>query len=84
MLRFTNVDYESSQFQTVIEYQIHPLLLSHQALDPILLHIHVLDHFIKTATDLCHFPSEEGLNRDKPAAIYLYTMDWGIKAFIVY
>ncbi len=76
MLGFTNVDYESSQFEPLVEYQTYPLLPLHQALD-ILSRIHQLDHFIKTAMDSCHFPSEHGLTCDESAAIYLYTMDCG-------
>jgi hypothetical protein len=77
MLRFTNIDYKSSQFQLVNEYQTHPLLSLQQALDSILSRIHGLDHFIEIATRSCRFPSDHGLTRDESAAIYIYTMDWG-------
>ena len=77
MLRFTNVDEKPTRLPPIYGYVTHPLLPLRQALDPLVLNIQGLDHFIKIAKSECHFPSEHGLTRDESAAVYIYTMDWG-------
>ena len=79
MLRFTNIDKTPTQLPPVEGYQDHALLPLKDALEPVVHKIAELDRNIVIAKRECHSPSEHGLTHDESAAIYLYTLDWGIQ-----
>jgi hypothetical protein len=81
MHRFTDIEPISKRPPPVLDYLTYQLQSLQEALKPILPCIDQLDHFIKTAENECHFPSEHGLSRDESAAIFLYTMERGEQSF---